>query len=121
MTTLRRYFGPSLLSLCLLIPLSNSAENTGNTATAAAIKASEEQMREQMIVISRQVGVTCTTCHNTDNFKSDKKDSFKIAKEHMKLTQLLIDGGMNGKTGPKADCYMCHRGQLKPDYKEKNN
>lgn len=105
----------TLVALILLFPLFISAQS----GTANTIKASEDQMREQMIVISRQLGVTCTTCHNTDNFKSDKKDAFKIGKEHMRLTQVLIDNGMNGKTGPKADCYMCHRGQLKPDYKEK--
>lgn len=87
--------------------------------TPAKLKSEEEQMREVMVVISRQLGVTCTACHNTDNFKSSEKQSFKTAREHMKLTQLLIDSGMNGKSGPKADCYMCHRGELKPDYKEK--
>lgn len=83
------------------------------------IKSEEEKMREVMVTMSRQLGVTCTACHNTENFRSDKNPSFKIAREHMKITQLLIDGGMNGKTGPKADCYMCHRGELKPPYQEK--
>ncbi len=86
--------------------------------TAAKIKSEEELMRETMIVISRQLGVNCTTCHNPENFKSDQKMEFKVAKEHMKLTQLLIDSGMDGKKGPKATCYMCHRGELKPKYQE---
>jgi len=107
-----------VLALIWLI-FSSAAFAQSSSNTPAGIKSNEEQMREQMIVISRQLGVTCITCHNTDNFKSDRKDTFKIAKEHMKLTQLLIDSGLNGKTAAKADCYMCHRGQLKPDYKEK--
>jgi len=84
----------------------------------AKLKSDEEQMRDLMVTMSRQLGVTCTTCHHTDNFKSDKKVEFRIAKEHMKITQLLIDSGMDGKKGPKASCYMCHRGVLKPASQE---
>lgn len=91
---------------------------TALAQTPAKIKSEEELMREQMVTISRQLGVTCTKCHNTENFKSDKKMEFKVAKEHMKITQLLIDSGMDGKRGPKASCYMCHRGELKPRYQE---
>lgn len=88
--------------------------------SAQAVKAQEEEMRQAMIVMSRQLGVTCTVCHNTENFKSDEKMPFKVAKDHIKLTQLLIDNGMDGKSGhPKADCFMCHRGALSPDYREK--
>lgn len=84
------------------------------------LKSQEEEIRQSMITISRQLGVTCSKCHNTENFKSDEKVPFKVAKEHLKLTQLLIDNGMDGKNGTqKADCYMCHRGQLKPDSREK--
>lgn len=79
---------------------------------------SEEKIREEMVVISRELGITCTTCHNLQNFKSDEKKAFKVSKEHMKLTQMLRDGGLDGLKGPKATCYMCHRGKLIPDYKE---
>lgn len=101
-----------VLPVLLIAPDSHSQ-------SAKKLKAQEEEMRSYMIAISRQLGVSCTTCHITDNFKSDEKAHFKIAKDHMRLTQLLIDNGMDGKRGPKADCYMCHRGQLKPDYLEK--
>lgn len=88
--------------------------------SAKKVKSQDEEMRQSMIVMSRQLGVTCTTCHNTENFKSEEKVPFKVAKEHVKLTQLLIDNGMDGKNShPKADCYMCHRGTLRPDYREK--
>ena len=37
----------------------------------------------------------------------------------MRITQALIDNGFDGKEKrPKADCYMCHRGQLHPKFKE---
>jgi len=83
------------------------------------VKLEEEIQRERMIVMTRQLGVTCNTCHDNKNFISDKKMPYKIAKEHIRLTQLLIDNGMDGQNNhPKADCFMCHRGKLKPDYKE---
>lgn len=78
----------------------------------------EDKVREEMITISRELGVTCTECHSVQNFKSDSKQSFKVGKEHMKLTQMLKENGFDGKKGPAATCYMCHRGKLRPDYKE---
>lgn len=87
--------------------------------SAEAVKQQEDAVRKQMVAISRQLGVTCTVCHKTDNFKSSEKMQFRVALEHIKLTQLLIDNGMDGKKSPMADCYMCHRGKLSPDYKEK--
>ena len=91
----------------------------GYSQSVERLKKDDEEMRRTMVVISRQLGVNCTTCHNTKNFASAEKVEFKVAKEHMRLTQVLIDNGMNGKDKrPMADCYMCHRGQLKPNYKE---
>lgn len=88
--------------------------------TAAKMKEKEDIIRQNMLTITRQLGTTCVTCHNPENFKSDEKLPFKTAKYHIKVTQILIDNGMNGKNNsPKADCYMCHRGQLHPDWKEK--
>ncbi|MEN0058589.1 MAG: hypothetical protein AAGB31_07125 [Bdellovibrio sp.] len=78
----------------------------------------EEKIRQEMIVISRELGVTCAECHNVQNFRDNSKKNFKISKDHMKLTQMLKDNGFNGKGGPAATCYMCHRGKLKPDFKE---
>jgi nitrate/TMAO reductase-like tetraheme cytochrome c subunit len=78
----------------------------------------EEKIREEMVTISRELGVTCTECHNVQNFTDDSKKSFKVGKEHMKLTQMLKENGFDGKKGPAATCYMCHRGKLMPDYKE---
>lgn len=78
----------------------------------------EDKIREEMIVISRELGVTCNACHNVQNFKADDKREFKISKEHMKITQMLKENGFDGKKGPKATCYMCHRGKLQPDFKE---
>jgi hypothetical protein len=53
-----------------------------------------------------------------NKFGNGEKKSFKIGKDHMKLTQMLKDNGFDGKKGPMASCYMCHRGKLVPEYKE---
>lgn len=78
----------------------------------------EEKIREEMVTISRELGVTCSECHKVTNFSDNSKKTFKVGLDHMKLTQMLRENGMDGKKGPTATCYMCHRGKLKPDYLE---
>lgn len=75
------------------------------------------RVREEMVLISRQLGVTCTHCHDTNNFRSSAMPTHKIAKEHMRITSWLNKSGFKGR--PKADCYLCHRGKAIPDYIEK--
>lgn len=85
------------------------------------LKANEDATREYMVEISRHLGVTCTHCHNVDNFSENSKNSFKVSLEHIKIVQVLKSNGMDGKNKkPEATCYMCHRGKLKPDYLEKD-
>ena len=105
-----------ILSMLLVISpfLSAKAESVKE------IKTQEEIVREEMIEMSRHLGVTCTECHQVKNFKDDTKSTFKIALEHKKLVQVLKSNGMDGiGKNPMADCFMCHRGKLKPDYLEK--
>ena len=91
----------------------------GFSESPKQLKEADAAYREYMVTISRQLGVTCVACHNTKNWSDDKKNEFKVAKHHIKLVQVLIDNGFSGEKGsPKADCYMCHRGKLKPDYEE---
>lgn len=106
-----------ILAVAVTIPILLIAPPS-QSQSVSEVKRAEEEMREVMRVWSRQLGVTCLTCHDTSNFRSDKLAAFKVGKEHMKITQTLIDNGMDGKKSPKADCFMCHRGKLKPDYKE---
>ncbi|AFY00832.1 photosynthetic reaction center cytochrome c subunit family protein [Bdellovibrio bacteriovorus] len=113
MQRIRKWFALPFL-LVLLIPQAHS-ESVSKFVTK------EEKIREEMIVISRELGVTCNACHNVQNFKADDKKAFKVGKEHMKLTQMLRENGMDGKKSAKATCYMCHRGKLMPDFKEPAN
>jgi hypothetical protein len=71
-----------------------------------------------MLQITQELGVTCAACHEVNDFKKASKPSFQIAREHLKVVQLLNDNGFDGKHGPQASCFMCHRGKLKPDYTE---
>lgn len=140
LTQLRLHTSPMGLSLIFVLLLSppivaisqDSASNASISAaannkrsltpprSAEELKAEDEIYREYMETISRQLGVTCASCHNVRNWRSDELRNFKVAKEHMRLVQVLIDNGMNGKNGsPKADCFMCHRGVLRPPYQEK--
>lgn len=81
--------------------------------SARDLKNEDDLVRKEMIQISKELGVTCTECHNAKNFRDDSKPSFRIAAEHMKLVTLLRSNGLDGKKAPEANCYMCHRGGLK--------
>lgn len=76
-----------------------------------------ESTRKEMIEISRQLGVACTYCHNVKNYKDDSMKTFKISHDHSEMVKVLNRDF--SKKVPKVDCYMCHRGQAIPDYKEK--
>lgn len=94
------------------------------TALAAA-QASEapkrdevwDSTRQQMLQWSQQLQVTCVHCHDAKNYKDSSMKTFKIAKDHSEIVELLNRDHKNKI--PKVDCYMCHRGKAIPDYKEK--
>ena len=75
------------------------------------------QKREEMVRMSRQLGVTCTHCHDVTDLKKADKPAYTIALNHIRITNLLNQEGFKGK--PKVDCYLCHRGSAKPEYREK--
>jgi hypothetical protein len=98
-----------MLPILLLIYTAFASENQ-------AKKDADFQVRDRMQSISRQLGVTCTQCHNLKNFRSDEKKSFRIAKKHIEVLDWLNTKGFAGN--PKVDCFMCHRGKAQPDYRE---
>lgn len=103
-----------LLAVVFALPSSLFAQSQ----SAQKIKATEEQIRQEMLSISKQLGVTCTECHTLKNFASPEKPNFKISLDHMKLVQMMKEQGFDGKKNPEASCYMCHRGQLKYKYNQ---
>lgn len=84
--------------------------------SALAGPSSEAEVRQSMVDMSRQLGVTCVYCHKMENFKNGDKEAFKIAESHMKIVADLNSRRLRGL--PKVDCYMCHQGHAKAPYKE---
>lgn len=76
-----------------------------------------DKYREQMITISRQLGVTCTHCHDARNYRESTKKTFQVAKNHMEMVD-MINERFKYSFSDKVDCYMCHKGQAKPEFKE---
>ncbi len=85
----------------------------GQTESAETFKKEQEIVRIQMVQLSRELGVTCTECHSSKNFKDGSKATYKIAKDHMKTVEILRNNGFNGKKYPEASCFMCHQGKPK--------
>lgn len=69
---------------------------------------------------SKGLGVSCGHCHNTSNFSLDTNPKKKIAREMVKLGNVIssnlkkIDGL---STRPIVNCITCHRGELKPAFR----
>jgi|GEM_PF-227787 len=105
--------------LFLIIPSFELARGA-ESSSALKLKLTETEVREQMIKISAELGVACTECHNVNNFRDESLVNFRVAREHMKLVEVLKSAGMNGqKNQPEASCFTCHRGQLKYEHKMK--
>jgi hypothetical protein len=104
--------GPAIFIVLLILTPS------GRSESASKIKIDEEKTRQEMVVISRQLGVTCAECHNVQNFALSDKKSFKVAKDHLRIVEVLRAQGFDGKKGPEASCFMCHQGALRPVFKE---
>ncbi len=98
------------VSICLSLLFYSSG---AKTESAEIFKKEQEIVRIQMVQLSRELGVTCTECHSSKNWKDGSKYNFKIAREHMKTVEILRSSGFNGKKSPEASCFMCHQGKLK--------
>jgi photosynthetic reaction center cytochrome c subunit len=76
-------------------------------------------LRVMQIGYSRSLGVTCTHCHQPDDWSADAKPEKKIARQ---MATLMRD--VNEKLLPAipelqsrhsvVNCTTCHRGQVKP-------
>ncbi len=110
--TPRAYRNLGILSFGLFLFL---CSNISSAQSLEEIKAQELATREEMLQISKELGVTCTTCHLTKNYKDNAKKAFKVALDHMRAVELLKDQGFDGKKYEEATCYFCHRGNLRPN------
>ncbi len=97
-----------------------SVQEAGKKAKALQLEPWEawDKYRDQMITISRQLGVTCNHCHDTKNYRDASKKTHQIAKAHIEMVDMINDKYKNSFS-EKVDCYMCHKGVVKPEFKEK--
>jgi hypothetical protein len=118
-----------LVMLSFYTPIFLLAENESETtplptpALTSDSLSKEIEMRKLMLDWSRHLGVTCNYCHDTNNFKNNEKAAFKVGIKHKGLVRLLneevfTERDKGGNLKIVADCYMCHRGQSTPKYKE---
>lgn len=68
---------------------------------------------------SNSLGVTCTHCHNPDDWSSDEKIEKKITREMWKMsgiinTELLPAIADFSDRNAVVNCTTCHRGDVKP-------
>lgn len=104
------------MKIFIVFPLLFLLTFTAKSNDEQSKKDADFKMRENMITISRHLGITCTYCHNMKNLRSDEKKEFRIAKKHIEVTNWLNTTGFAGT--PKVDCYLCHRGHAKPEFRE---
>lgn len=68
---------------------------------------------------AKSLGVTCTHCHDTSAWSSDKKTEKVITREMSKMVgqinrDLLANINALGDRTAIVNCTTCHRGQVKP-------
>lgn len=69
---------------------------------------------------SQALGVSCGHCHNTDNFSLDDKEKKEIAREMVRMGNMINQKlktikGISER--PVVNCTTCHRGELKPAFR----
>lgn len=103
--------------LILFSVLALAGGNEPKRRSLAKINDADLKVRNAMLTISRQLGVTCNYCHNPDNLKDGSMKTHQIAKKHMELVKML-NSDSERRLIFQADCYTCHRGQAKYNWKE---
>lgn len=102
------------------MPKSKKVANTKAAVKGKALEPWEawDKFRPQMLTISRQLGVTCIYCHDSKNYRDASKPTHQIAKAHMEMVDMINEKFKNSFSD-KIDCYSCHKGVARPEFKEK--
>jgi len=58
------------------------------------------------------LGVQCSYCHVQGNFPSDENPKKEVARQMIKMTQVINSNFPDGKM--RVTCYTCHRGEAEP-------
>ena len=122
-----KWFSKTLILLVVSLPFAIhlAAEEASKIEEEAAPKGKDykpweawDKFSPQMNILSRQLGVTCNHCHNTKNYRDQSNPNWKIGKKHIEIVDMLNDKYKTAFS-EKVDCYMCHKGTAKPEFKEK--
>lgn len=67
-----------------------------------------------MKTFAAALGKKCDFCHVKGDFSSDDKDHKRDARMMIDLVASLNEKFFTDPNGPRATCFMCHRGAEKP-------
>lgn len=71
-----------------------------------------EQLGKIMNLFNASLGVDCSFCHNTKDYKSDEKKEKQTARKMIQMTFDINKASFNGRT--EVTCNVCHSGHEHP-------
>jgi hypothetical protein len=88
---------------------------------------SENDLKAEMNTIKRSLGTNCAHCHQMKPERDmsvdteNKKTARQMLEMQKKLNEKCFTVDFLGmKKNPKATCFMCHKGEKKPEYEPKD-
>jgi hypothetical protein len=76
------------------------------------VGAASEELKLRMAVYSASTGLRCTGCHSPDNWKRFETDKMRIVP---RMAALFPRMEPFMPPNAQTQCYMCHKGQNKPE------
>ena len=70
------------------------------------------EVSQIMRTFTAGLGVQCSYCHVQGNFPSDENPKKDVARQMIKMTQVINSNFPDGKM--RVTCYTCHRGEAEP-------
>ena len=101
-------------ALALLAPKPSADAAPGKNLKVYPKDTDTAEIKKDMKVISKALGVQCDFCHDLDDFSKDGIDKKEIARGMMRMV-----GSINGKLKSQGfkdqvKCVTCHAGAEKP-------
>lgn len=105
----------ALLATALCLPQAGRADDVGDFQNVQKLKSlSKEDFYRRMKQFCAALGVNCDKCHLRDDYASDEKPEKRKARQMLDVVDTLNAQFFNQPSGPRATCYLCHRGAEKP-------
>jgi hypothetical protein len=104
------------------------AENTAKNLQFFSKNMSDPEIKAEMGTIKGSLGVNCAHCHQIkpERDMSVDTENKKVARSMLEMQKKLgekcftTDFMPGFRKVPQATCYMCHKGEKKPEYEPKN-